>query len=178
MIRNSLAVPCRSYMPLWHLSNFLRITHRPFSIVLGGDLLDPSTDPTGYLRDGKDLEQGGSLLKVGFNFQTQGPYGPWMNTLLSWAAIRIGRRRRIPDLGITQPVPYILYNGRPVPVLTKGMIKAWSRAEQANAYKQGWVVDGWGYKKPKDLANEDLLVLHVAVKKEIRRLDKIWRAQP
>ena len=114
----SLSVPCKSLKAKDLLWRFLQAHHRPFYLSVHADenqdvrdeyasrlsgikdrigLLEPARlrdfDPTRNIYQGHHLAYGRRKTKVGFDFHSEGQFGVYMRALLSWAALRVGRRQ-------------------------------------------------------------------------------------
>jgi len=173
----SLSVPCRSVQAAKQLHSFLEISMRPYSVLTGD--LDHLYDPTQYINIGRGLSYGSGASKVGFNFSSQGPYGIYMHAVLSWAALRVGRKRALNALAVTgyahQMVPYITYDNEPIPVLTVQHLDGWS--DEAKDYARlKWQVDHFGMRLSdcSPLGSPRNQCHHDVTRGEMRRLDHLW----
>jgi len=156
-------------------------------------------DPTTEVRVGHQLGYGAGPSKIGFNFSTQGQFGIYMHAVLSWAALRVGRRRGLNALSIVnhadQKVAYITYDSTPIPVLRARDMEGWT-PEAADYGKHNWQVDRFGLRHfgdtthyagmlvcgGGDVAQAPLVkamwtrdkALRAVTEKEMRRLEVLW----
>lgn len=148
----SLSVTCKSKKAAYQLGAFLGPNLRPFSEVCDEApkaLRDefqaifkkglPSRSKSGHepTRDvwlGYQIAYGGSPTKIGFNFCVMGTFEIYMKAVLSWAALRVGRRRGLNELGFVgkahQRVAYYCYDGSPYPVLLADDMKDWDETSR------------------------------------------------
>lgn len=224
----SLSVPCKSAKARDQLAEFLRAYLRPFTTVCGEaediraefDAFREATrkrpgapplvwelptqydsyDPTKDVWVGHELAYGAGSSKIGFNFSTQGQFSIYMHTVLSWAALLVGRRRGLNDLAVIghadQRVAYISYDSHPIPVLLPSDMADWT-PEAVEHGRDHWQVDGLGLRyfgdtahyaevelsgNPSSCGQAPLVValwtrdkaLRAITAREMTRLDELW----
>lgn len=221
----TLAVPCKSTLARDRMADFLCATLRPFSVacdeaeairakfdeyrestsegsgaralVMGLPSQHTAYDPTARVSVGNELGYGAGPSKIGFNFSTQGQFSIYMHAVLSWAALRVGRRRGLNALSIVghadQKVAYITYDSTPIPVLRTRDMEGWT-PEAADYGKHQWQVDRFGLRHFGDTTHyagrwspggktEEALVkamwtrdkaLRDITEREMRRLEVLW----
>jgi len=76
-------------------------------------------DWTRWIRD--DLSYDHAALAIGYDCGTSGgPEGDYAWNILNWIAVTVGRKRTFPASGITEAVPYVVYDGHEAwPVLVR-----------------------------------------------------------
>jgi hypothetical protein len=147
-------------------------------------------DWTRWITD--DLSYDDAALAIGFDCRTSGgPEGDYAWAILTWIATRIGRKRPFTTTGITEPVPYVVYDGREAwPVLVRSewehrCPEKWrTRLVDDNGFRP--IFRPWKRKSPKpNLGLKAMgLILEPAYKKrdamireELQRLSDLWEQE-
>lgn len=208
----SFSVPCRSRKAAEGLAAFLRANLRPLTVAARApENADLSViglesivyDPTAHVCLGRELAYGAGSTKVGFNISWVGIFRPYIEAILAWSALRVGRKRGLNALGIVghawQQVPYYTYESQPIPVLLPSHMIDWDPLSQRYA-RDHWEVDHLGFRIANNVvrthmaqveatwakteaekavlarqkAQED--AMRALVEREMRRLDQLWDA--
>lgn len=174
----SISAPIKSKKALGEMWEFLQQNYRSWNKVLetSGNpkaikeaFLNKGYDPSEYLCLAEDLDYDNGKLRIGFNYSSQWISGPYMNSLLSWVCLQVGRKRHFKACseyrGVAEALPYYVYDGDMAIPLVIG--ESWDRGKPFST------IDPMGilWEGPFETMVEHYPML---LRKEIHRLDNLW----
>ena len=153
---------------------------------------NPDYDYTRFLSLGEDLAYSKGKNRIGYNYTTTEPYGTYMYSVLSWAALKAGVTHKFK--GLPRPMPCTRYDNEPWAILQESDLIG---LDEETKKKYGWNVrDSLGFRPTRSmwtssmLLNATLDVLRLVsgqrksdkhmdriVQAEIQRIDKLWKEQ-